>query len=71
MKRSILSALFIGSAAALLFRRSRQNRSIIDQMVESIQRDAPRWMRNMKLSAAMAGIVSRTMGSKMIRRFGR
>lgn len=41
MKRSILSALFIGSAAALLFRRSRQNRSIIDQMVESIQRTHP------------------------------
>ncbi|GGA37841.1 hypothetical protein GCM10007416_08460 [Kroppenstedtia guangzhouensis] len=71
MKRSILSALFISSAAVLLFRRSRQNHSIMDQMMENIQRRAPGWMRNMKLSAAITGIISRTMGRKMIRRFSR
>ncbi len=70
MKRSIL---FIGSAAAMLFRRSRQNRSrtVLDQMMNNIRRGAPRWMRNLKLSTAMAGIVSRTIGNKMMRRFVR
>lgn len=69
MKRSIFSALLIGSAATFLFRRSRQNRTLMERILGGTGRGG--WMRNMQLNAAFSGILSRVMGRKMVRRFSR
>ncbi|PTX58438.1 hypothetical protein C8P63_11625 [Melghirimyces profundicolus] len=65
MKRSILSALMIGSAA-WLFGRSHRGQKLLKRMMGR----RPRWMRKMG-NMAFAGIASRVFGRNLMRRFGR
>ncbi|SMO63102.1 hypothetical protein [Melghirimyces algeriensis] len=71
--RRFLSVLLIGSAATMLFRRSRRGQDFMDRMMGNRMgmMRTPRWIRDMGMNMTFARIASQVLGRKLVRRFSR